>query len=43
MDGELLKVIQVNVRNGNIVLRDQFEWDINNQHNSPEDFAESLC
>jgi len=31
------------VRIGNIVLRDQFEWDINNPHNSPEDFAESLC
>ena len=43
MDGELVKVIQLNVRIGNIVLRDQFEWDINNPHNSPEDFAESLC
>ena len=43
MEGELVKVIQLNVRIGNIVLRDQFEWDINNAHNSPEDFAESLC
>jgi len=43
MDGELLKIIQLNVRIGNIVLRDQFEWDINNPHNSPEDFSESLC
>ena len=43
MDGELVKPIQLNVRIGNIVLRDQFEWDINNPHNSPEDFAESLC
>ena len=43
MEGELLKVIQINVRIGNIVLRDQFQWDINNPHNSPEDFAESLC
>ena len=43
MEGELLKVIQLNVRIGNVVLRDQFEWDINNPHNSPEDFAESLC
>jgi SWI/SNF-related matrix-associated actin-dependent regulator of chromatin subfamily B protein 1 len=43
MDGELLKILQINVRIGNIVLRDQFEWDINNPHNSPEDFAESLC
>lgn len=31
------------MRIGNIVLRDQFEWDINNPNNSPEDFAESLC
>ena len=43
MEGELVKVIQLNVRIGNIVLRDQFEWDINNPQNSPEDFAESLC
>ena len=43
MEGELLKIIQLNVRIGNIVLRDQFEWDINNPHNSPEDFSESLC
>jgi hypothetical protein len=42
MEGELVKVVQINVRIGNIVLRDQFEWDINNPHNSPEDFAESL-
>ena len=43
MDGELVKTIRLNVRIGNMVLRDQFEWDINNAHNSPEDFAESLC
>lgn len=43
MDGELVKVVQLNVRIGNIVVRDQFEWDINNPNNSPEDFSESLC
>mmetsp|Transcript_33667 Transcript_33667/g.51986 ORF Transcript_33667/g.51986 Transcript_33667/m.51986 type:complete len:123 (+) Transcript_33667:437-805(+) len=43
MDGELVRVISLNVRIGNIILRDKFEWDINNPSNSPEDFAESLC
>lgn len=43
MDGELLRVLQLNVRIGSVVLRDKFEWDINNPNNSPEDFAESLC
>mmetsp|Transcript_14044 Transcript_14044/g.23856 ORF Transcript_14044/g.23856 Transcript_14044/m.23856 type:complete len:132 (+) Transcript_14044:606-1001(+) len=43
MEGELLRVIQLKIRIGNIVLRDKFEWDINNPQNSPEDFAESLC
>ena len=38
-----MKVIQLNVRIGNVVLRDQFQWDISNANNSPEDFAESLC
>lgn len=28
---------------GRIVYRDQFEWDINNAENSPEQFAECLC
>ena len=36
-------MIQINVRIGRITVKDQFEWDINNPDNSPEDFAESLC
>ena len=43
MEGELVRSIRLNVTIGNILLRDQFEWDINNPHNSPEDFAVSLC
>lgn len=53
VEGELVRVIKLNVRIGNIILRDQFEWDINNCQNSPEvtitfylllqDFSESLC
>jgi SWI/SNF-related matrix-associated actin-dependent regulator of chromatin subfamily B member 1 len=30
MESELVRVIQINIRIGNIVLRDKFEWDINN-------------
>ena len=42
MEGELVRPIKLNVRLGNVLLRDQFEWDVNNPHNSPEDFANSL-
>ena len=35
--------IKLNVRIGNIVIRDQFQWDIYNPYNSPEDFSETLC
>lgn len=28
---------------GNISLVDQFEWDISNPRNSPEEFARMLC
>jgi SWI/SNF-related matrix-associated actin-dependent regulator of chromatin subfamily B member 1 len=31
------------VRIGRITVRDQFEWDINNPDNSPEDFADCMC
>ena len=36
VEGELVRVIKLNVRIGNIILRDQFDWDINNPKNSPE-------
>ena len=28
---------------GNISLVDQFEWDMSEADNSPEDFAQTLC
>jgi len=43
VEGELIRVIRLNVRIGNIIVQDQFEWDVNNPLNSPEDFAECLC
>lgn len=42
-EGEAIRVVKLNVRIDSIILRDQFEWDINNPKNSPEDFAECLC
>jgi SWI/SNF-related matrix-associated actin-dependent regulator of chromatin subfamily B protein 1 len=42
-DGEILKTIKLDIRIDDMVLLDQFEWDINNQHNSPEEFAKNLC
>ena len=36
VDGEVIRIIKLNVRIGNIIVRDQFEWDINNPSNSPE-------
>ena len=34
--GEILRTIKLNVRIENMVLKDQFEWDINDPNNSPE-------
>ena len=34
---------QLNIHVGNISLVDQFEWDISNPRNSPEEFARTLC
>jgi hypothetical protein len=42
-EGEILKTVKLDIRIGDLVLSDQFEWDINNQSNSPEEFAKSLC
>ncbi len=33
---EIIRVIKLNVRIGNIIVRDQFQWDINNPNNYPE-------
>ncbi len=42
-DGEILKIIKLDIRIGDIVVNDQFEWDINNNNNDPEDFSINLC
>jgi SWI/SNF-related matrix-associated actin-dependent regulator of chromatin subfamily B protein 1 len=36
-------VVKLNIHVGNISLVDQFEWDISNPRNSPEEFARLLC
>ena len=36
-------VFQLNVHVGNISLVDQFEWDMSEKGNSPEEFATKLC
>ena len=43
VEGEFLRRIKLNFRIGNIIINDQFDWDINNPENSPEDFAEVIC
>jgi len=35
-EGEAIRIVKLNVRINNIIIRDQFEWDINNPRNSPE-------
>ena len=41
-DDDLRIQIKLNITIGRITLLDQFEWDINNPHNSPEAFAASM-
>lgn len=36
-------VIKLNIHVGNISLNDQFEWDMGDPTNNPEDFASKLC
>lgn len=40
---ECIRTLELDVRVDNICLRDKFEWDISEQENSPEDFADLLC
>ena len=40
---EILKTIKVDILIGNIEYKDQFEWDINNPENDPEEFARNVC
>ena len=39
---EMRIVIKLNITIGQNTLIDQFEWEINNVHNSPEDFAQQM-
>ncbi|XP_064648586.1 SWI/SNF-related matrix-associated actin-dependent regulator of chromatin subfamily B member 1-A-like [Lineus longissimus] len=36
-------ILKLNIHVGNISLVDQFEWDMSDKDNSPEDFATKLC
>jgi hypothetical protein len=40
---ECIKTIEIDVRVDNICVKDKFEWDISDNENSPEDFAELIC
>jgi len=42
-DDEMRILIKLNITIGRITLVDQFEWDINNPHNSPEEFARQMA
>lgn len=42
-DDEMRIMIKLNITIGRITLVDQFEWDINNPHNSPEEFARLMA
>merc|ERR1712088_528990 len=36
-------IIKLNIHVGNISLVDQFEWDLSDEHNCPEEFAKKIC
>lgn len=40
---ELLKVIKLDIRIGDMEYRDQIEWDVSNPENDPEEFAIKVC
>ncbi len=42
-DDEMRILIKINITIGRITLVDQFEWDINNPLNSPEEFARQMA
>jgi len=43
IDGEVIRTIKLDIRIDDIVLNDQFEWDINNPENAPDAFAIVMC
>lgn len=40
---ECIKVLELDIQSDNVILKDRFEWDINEPRNSPEEFAWELC
>ena len=36
-------IVKLNIHVGNTSLVDQFEWDLSEEKNSPEEFAKKLC
>jgi SWI/SNF-related matrix-associated actin-dependent regulator of chromatin subfamily B protein 1 len=36
-------VLELDIQYDNVILKDRFEWDINEPLNSPEEFAWDLC
>lgn len=40
---EVLKIINLDIRLGDKLITDKFEWDVNNPMNKPEDFAVEYC
>ncbi|TKA45542.1 hypothetical protein B0A54_04081 [Friedmanniomyces endolithicus] len=42
-DDEMRIAIKLNITIGRIILMDQFEWDLNNPLNSPEEFARHMA
>merc|ERR1712029_455752 len=36
-------ILKLNIHIGNISLVDQFEWDLSDENNSPEEFAKKIC
>ena len=36
-------IVKLNIHVGNVSLNDQFEWDISEPQNSPEEFAKTLA
>ena len=38
-----VSLLQLNIHVGNISLVDQFEWDMSEPENSPEEFSNKLC
>lgn len=41
--GESRQVVRLDMRIGRVLIRDQFEWDLNATQNCPESFAGQLC